>query len=178
MSLIKYPEMSEFQKWLFFYLAIHEKAPKNMKGIIPKMCSGLKLKMDLENYDQEEIKFQKDAAILAENKLLADAIIRNPGDSWRLSEKGEIYILQKIVGPIIQAKDKAKSKEILDYFAQQDETSHAQIAIMLSTIKKENFLDSFQTLAVHAIKDFTPFVNALNKLHDTAKSFGLDSAAG
>jgi hypothetical protein len=175
--LIKYKELTEFQKWVFFYLALYDTIPKNMKGVMPKMCSGLKMKVDLEDFDKHEQIFQKESATLFDNGLLENTTIKVQHDSYKISPKGEIYILQKIMGPIIIANDKHRIKEIQDYFISKDNTVVNQIYDMFATIKKESFIGSFKTLATKAMNDFTPFITALDKLHDVAHDFGLDGTS-
>ncbi|RDJ30988.1 MAG: hypothetical protein DWQ18_04685 [Crenarchaeota archaeon] len=176
MAIIKYTELSEFQKWLFFYLVVHNMIPKNMQGVISDMCSGLKMKINLDDFGGEINKFKKDAEILYNHGLLENASRQSINDSYGLSDIGSIYLLQKIIGPVITAKDKQMEQKIIQYFGQKEPKLENEIRFLLASVSKKNFATSFKNTAAHAIEDFMPFANALDKLHGLAKDFGLDQA--
>ncbi|MCJ8306186.1 MAG: hypothetical protein HRU07_03950 [Nitrosopumilus sp.] len=177
MSLIKYEELSDFQKWLFFYLAKNGYAPQNMKGIMPGMCSGLKMKIDLENFDQEEEKFRVQSGELYKNGLLTIITTRNPNGEYIISDKGEVYLLQKVLGPIIKTQDKNMTSKILDYFANAEPGLRPQIVTMLQNIDKRTFMQSVTALSTKMLTDFMPWMHAIDKIHAIAKSFGIDPSS-
>lgn len=144
--LTSYDDLTEFQKWLFFYLAKNDSVRANMHGVMPGMCTGLKMKIDLENFDEEESKFRAQANDLFNQGLFV--ITTTQQSEYLLSDKGELYVLQKIIGPIILAKDNKMADKIIEYFDQKEPDLKNNLILMLTTIEKiiswvllRNYLD-------------------------------------
>ncbi|MDR3782402.1 MAG: hypothetical protein P4K92_03730, partial [Candidatus Nitrosotalea sp.] len=99
-ALIKYEQLTDFQKWFLFYVIKHVTAPKNLNGVMRDMCMTVKMKINVDDFDNEQERLKGEAAQLSEHKLFALTKKYVDNDSYFLTDKGELYVIQKIIKPL------------------------------------------------------------------------------
>jgi len=97
MALIKYEDLTDFQKWLFFYISKEKFAPVDLEGVMPKMCLTVRMKIDVENYEEETNKLIVEATDLTNDGLLKVTNVHKSQGEFVLTDKGELYLLQKMI---------------------------------------------------------------------------------
>ena len=139
MNLPNYNELTEFQKWAIFYVMKNEKMPVSLEGIMKGMCSTLKITIDLENYDKELNRLKEEAKQLSEYRIFTtmhkglyydkfgehttkgegepDEIIP---DYYFLSDIGDLYVLQRIIKPLHDAKMSKDIQRIQEFLNKDD----------------------------------------------------------
>lgn len=119
--LPKYEELTDFQKWFLFYAAKHGPVPRNLNGVISNLCMTIKMNMNVDDYENEIENFKKQAQQLAGSNLLVIGMNHVTNDSYYLTDKGTLYIIQKILKPLYDAKQKKDLTVIRDYFKTDSE---------------------------------------------------------
>jgi hypothetical protein len=103
------------------YVVKHESVPVNLNGVMRDMCMTIKMNVDVDNFENETEKFRAQAAQLYDHKLFTVVTRSIPNDSYILSDKGELYIIQKILKPLYDAKSKNDLSVIHSYFKTDSE---------------------------------------------------------
>jgi len=176
MALIQYAELTDFQKWFFFYVIVHGRAPKTLDGVTREMCLTVKMNIDVDNYDQEQKRLQREADVLVRNGLLDidDGGTGVRGD-YVLTDKGELYVFQKILGPIVRAKEQGKANEIIRYFAKDGGTEQTRITQLLQDMNPSDQKNSLMKISKRVLSYAMPTLNAIDRIHTFARSIGLIS---
>lgn len=174
-----YNDLSEFQKWFFFYLIKYTTAPKSLEGVTKNMCLGVKMNIDVNKFEEEKIRLKSEATALANAGLLESPLKRQ--FEYQLSELGDLYLYQKILGPIVIAKQKKQMTKISNYF-KNDLENLAMIQSFANEFKLDNPQQTFTQLNEKIIKNAMPWIHLLDKIHiifkDIGGDWGLDPSMG
>ena len=173
MSLTRYEELTDFQKWLFFYIAKEGYAPTDLQGVMPKMCMTVRMKIDVDNYENETKKLIVEANTLAKQGLMQVTSHHVPQGEFVLTDKGELYLLQKIMKPLIEIKDKKKQVELRRYLNTKDEDVRSRVEQLLGAMVTDNPQKSIMDISTLVLSRAMPFISAFNLLHQFAKEIGL-----
>ena len=173
MTLIQYNQLTEFQKWLFFYLIKNTFAPVTLDGVLPKMCLTVKMKIDVDKYESETQRLVKEANQLVENGLLRVSSGHHPSGEFVLTDKGELYVLQKILGPLIKIKDKNAMQQIKQYTLKEDSDTQTRITHILYDMNPQKQNESLVSIANRVLDHAMPYLNAIDKIHQFARFIGI-----
>jgi len=158
---------------VFFFIAKETFAPIDLKGVMPKMCMTVRMKIDVEDYENETNKLISQAHVLVENDLMEITQIRVSTGEFTLTDKGELYILQKILRPLIEIKDNDKLSELRQYIQNKDDDVKSRIEKLLDNMQTQDPQKSIMEISTLILSRAMPFLTALNLLHEYAKSVGL-----
>lgn len=173
MGLPKFNELSDFQKWFLFYLVKNTKAPKSLAGILPQMCLTVKMNIDVDKFDSEQDRLRKEANQLVDHTLLHVSTFTNPNGEYMLTEKGELYIFQKILGPIIKIKDKGALQKIRQYISKDASDVQNRVLELITDMNTNEQKESLLTIANRILGHAMPYLDAIARIHQVVISLGL-----
>lgn len=164
-----YEQLTEFQIWFFFYIIRYEQAPTSLRGVTKNMCLGVKMNLDYKKFDFEQVRLRTEVETLW-NAGLLDRNYRD--NTYFLSEVGELYLFQEILGPIIKSKQKKQTRLIINYISKKDTEAGQRVIELIDSIELDNPFQSFKSFTEKILKNAMPWMSALKEIHSTAKIVG------
>jgi len=131
------------------------------------------MNIDVDKFDIEQERLRIEATKLVENGLLIVTKTNFATGEFRLTDKGELYIFQKILGPIIKIKDKGKIEELKKYLTRYDSDTQTRVLNMINDMNTQTQSESVRRIADRILNHAMPYLNALNSIHDFARFFSL-----
>jgi len=131
------------------------------------MCMTVKMKINVDDFDKEEEKLRREALQLYEQKLLSIGTGQTANDSYVLTDKGELYIVQKIIKPLYDAKMKGDLIQIKNYFKTEAEKQLLQE--LYTNMNTQDPRGSLLRIAEIVLKFAMPALQILNLLHQIDK---------
>jgi len=161
-QLIQYSQLTDFQKWIFFYTIKKEWVSKNLDGVLSGMCMTVKMNIDIDNFDGELAKFRSEFQQLHDQKLFRT----HPSQPllYGLSDKGELYVIQKIIKPLYDAKSKGQIQSILNFFKTPEEKE--LLNRLYTSVNPQDPRASLQGVAEIVLKLAMPAIQIINTLHN------------
>jgi len=182
MALPQYTELTDFQKWFFFYLVIKEKAPTNLEGVSRQMRLTVKMNIDVDKYDDEQKRLRDEAQELVKHGLLQTSDKKElSGDTvqfyaekyYEISDKGELYLFQKILGPIVKANEKNKRAEIINYFSKEGRETQNRVKVFLDAMNTQRQGESLKNISQRILDHSMPMLKVLDVIHKYANILGI-----
>lgn len=182
MSIPKYEELTEFQKWAIFYVIKYNKMPADLEGVMKGMCSTLKIKIDLEKYDEEIEKLRVEAKQLSKYKIFNlmykalaidelgnERVITDGSDPDRLSpdyyylsDIGDLYVLQRILKPLHDAKMKKDIQQIQEFLNKEEGEIFDQL---YNAYEPRDQVEGLRKVADMVLKYAMPTIRTFDSLH-------------
>ena len=86
-------ELSDFQKWVFFYLKQKGIMKANLEDELINFCDTTKNLINLDNYEEDLKKLNSELAYLVHSNIVR---LTNSEQNIELSPKGELYFFQHL----------------------------------------------------------------------------------
>lgn len=163
MVLISYDRLSDFQKWFFFYVIKHERVTADLEGILSDMCWTVKMNISVDDYDNEKKRLVDEATELAKEGLFILTPTGPESHDFLLTEKGELYVFQKIIKPLIDTKQQGKLNEILEYL--KDSESKTLATQLINSIDLQDQRQSLKKIADIVLKYAMPTLKVIDFMH-------------
>jgi len=174
MVLPQYNELSDFQKWFFFYIVKNTFAHTGLDGVLGKMCLTVKMNIDVDKFDLEQERLKKEANQLVNHGLLAVTTNHYPqSGEYTLTDKGELYVFQKILGPLIKINDKGVIEKLKQYISKEDSDMRYHVMDLINDMDTQKQRESLAKIANRVLDHAMPYLNAIDKIHKLAKIFGI-----
>jgi len=182
MALPQYTELTDFQKWFFFYLVVKENAPTNLEGVSRQMCLTVKMNIDVDKYEDEQKRLRNEAQELVKHGLLeiyeTEETSVDTGEPqiekhYEISDKGELYLFQKILGPIVKANEKNKRVEIINYFSKEGRETQGRVKLFLDTMNTQRQEESLKSISQRILDHSMPMLKVLDAIHKYANILGI-----
>ena len=158
---------------VFFYVIKTISVPISLQGVSRKMCLTVKMNIDVDKYDEEQNRLKREANVLVEHGLLEISKINDARGEFMLTDKGELYVFQKILGPIVRAQEQGKANTINRYLTNKDKDTALRVNQFLGNLNIQDQSGSLTKISQLVLNHSMPMLNALDKLHELATQFGI-----
>jgi len=153
--------LTPFQNWVLFYFLKSTESKPTAENLMDNMC--LTALIDFEYEDGvKQLHKLIDMGLIDSQHIQSDV---NQPVYFMSTQKGKFFVKQKVLLPLLTAKQKDKIQEVLDYMESKNE-SEFLIRTIKSAFEQENPNAFFEKLSSYALNHVVPFTNFLIGLKD------------
>ena len=172
--------LTSFQKWVLFYFIKYPDGTSSAEELIDNMCLTAVLDLDIDNAEEGLIQLA-DLELINYNSGAdrVQQILHNTDGTYRSKKvskhenmkigymgtlKGRLYVKQRIIAPLVIAKQKNQMKQLVAYLRNKTEDG---LALELAGILEEQDQHQFLVkLADCAVKQIVPLLNIFKELQE------------
>ena len=152
-------KLSTYQKWILIYFLKNTTNNARTEALVDNMCLSAIMDFDITKF-KHDIQILSDSGLISKNEDQYGNFL-----GYGSTMEGRLYVKQKIIAPLITARNKNKINEIAHYLqGHPNQQIINEILAALETPDQSNFLLRIANVAINNISSFLDILDKIGKM--------------